>query len=130
MKKFFTIAQISDFHVGREIDFPSGRIDLYDELLQTARTLGAMDPQPDLVMLTGDLANHGVEADYLRVKKVLDGMELPYYIAVGNHDSRATLRSVFSDHPYLQTGSEYIQYVIEDTPLRIIVLDTLSVGSH
>ena len=130
MKELFTIVQITDFHVGRRIDFPSGKIDLYDELVQTASTIASMDPLPDMVMVTGDLANHGVESDYLRVKKVLDGLKVPYYIVVGNHDSRAKLKSIFSEHLHLHTESGYIQYVIEDAPLRIIVLDTLAVGSH
>jgi len=130
MKNLFSIAQITDFHVGRSITFPSGKIDLYDELLHTAAKLRSMDPQPDIVMVTGDLANHGGDADYLRVKKVLDSLEMPYHLVVGNHDSRAKLRSIFSDHPLLHSRSEYIQYVIEDAPVRIIVLDTLAVGSH
>lgn len=130
MKELFTIAHITDFHVGREINFPSGKIDLYDELLQTARKLVSMDPLPDLVMVGGDLANHGVDSDYMRVKKVLDETNIPYCLVVGNHDSRSKLRAIFSEHSRLHTHSEYIQYVIEDTPLRIIVLDTLAVGSH
>ncbi|MFW6361125.1 MAG: metallophosphoesterase, partial [Spirochaetota bacterium] len=126
MKELFTIAHITDFHVGREINFPSGKIDLYDELLQTARKLVSMDPLPDLVMVGGDLANHGVDSDYMRVKKVLDEMNLPYCLVVGNHDSRSKMRAIFSEHSRLHTQSEYIQYVIENTPLRIIVLDTLA----
>jgi len=130
MKKLFSIVQITDLHVGRNIRFPSGEIDLYEELVRTADRIASLDPLPDLMVVSGDLANHGREEDYRRVKKLLDDLPIPYYIVVGNHDSRAGLRKVFSEHSYLLTGQDFIQYTVENTPVRIIALDTLAVGSH
>jgi 3',5'-cyclic AMP phosphodiesterase CpdA len=130
MKKLFSLVQITDFHVGRKILFPSGERDLYDELVLSVKRIASLDPLPDLVVITGDLAHHGREEDYRRVKEVLDGLPVPYYIVVGNHDSRAGLRSVFSSHSYLRTGEDFIQYTLENYPVRIIALDTLAVGSH
>lgn len=134
MKRLFTFVQITDFHVGRSIVFPSGELDLYDELLRTVGKLKSMAPRPDLVMVTGDLANHGKASDYRRVKSALDGMGIPYYLVVGNHDSRAELRRIFPEHSYLDSGGPsiqpYMQYVLEETPVRIIALDTLAEGSH
>jgi len=130
MKKLFTLVQITDLHVGRKIRFPSGEVDLFDELVQTVKKVKSIDPLPDLMVVSGDLANHAGEEDYRRVKALLDDLPMPYYIVVGNHDSRASLRSIFSDHTYLRSSGNYIQYTIEDSPVRIIVLDTLAVGSH
>ncbi len=130
MKNLFTIAQITDLHVGRVIPFPSGEIDLYDRLVKAVETINAMDPLPDILVVSGDLANHGNEDDYRRVKALFDTLRMPYFIVVGNHDQRSSLRSIFSEHKYLQTGSEYIQYALENFPVRIVAIDTLAVGSH
>jgi Icc protein len=131
MKKLFTLAQITDPHVGRIITFPSGKIDLFDELVRTADKLAAFSPRPDALVVSGDLAHHGGEEDYRRARAVLDGLAIPYYLVVGNHDRRALLREVFCDQAWLgQSGEEFIQYAIEDYPVRLIVLDTLAPESH
>ncbi len=130
MKKLFTVVQVTDPHVGRIITFPSGKIDLYDELVRAARKIKSLDPCPDMIIVSGDLAHHGNADDYIRSKSVLDSIGIPYYLVVGNHDVRVSLRSIFSDHTYLNTGDHYIQYTIEEGPVRMIVLDTLAVGSH
>jgi 3',5'-cyclic-AMP phosphodiesterase len=128
--KYFTIAQITDFHVGRTITFPSGQVDLFDQLVKTVKHINNSDPPVDLVAVTGDLVNHGHLEDYNRVKRELDKLISPYYIVVGNHDQRQTLRQVFHDHSYLSGDDEFIQYTIENKPLRIIALDTLEPGAH
>ncbi|HAK46365.1 MAG TPA: phosphodiesterase [Spirochaeta sp.] len=130
MMKYFTIAQITDLHVGRTITCPSGEVDLFDQLVKTVKHINNFDPPVDLVAVTGDLVNHGHLEDYNRVKRELDKLNAPYFIVVGNHDQRQTLRRVFHDHPYLAGDGEFIQYAIEDKPIRIIALDTLEPGTH
>jgi 3',5'-cyclic AMP phosphodiesterase CpdA len=130
MEKVFTFAQITDLHAGRTIRFPSGTVDLHRELLRTVDTLKSLEPLPDLLVVSGDLSNHGGKDDYLRVKEALDTLPMPYFIVVGNHDSRSLLRSMFPGHCGPGSREPYIQYCIEDFPLRIIILDTLAVGSH
>jgi len=130
MKNLFTIAQITDLHVGREIPFHSGNIVLYDQLVKAVESVNSLDPLPDVLVVSGDLANHGNEKDYKRVHDLFKTLNMPYYIVVGNHDQRSSLRSIFSEHTYMNTGSEFIQYALEDYPVRIVVIDTLAVGSH
>ncbi len=130
MKNLFTIAQITDLHVGRVIPFPSGQVSLYDQLVKTVESVNRLDPLPDILVVSGDLANHGNEDDYRRVHALFKTLKMPYYIVVGNHDQRSSLRTIFSEHAYMKTGTEFIQYVIEDFPVRIVALDTLAVGSH
>ena len=128
--KYFTIAQITDLHVGRKINFPSGEIDLFDQLVKTVNHLNNFSPSLDMVAVTGDLVNHGHLEDYYRVKNELDRLNCPYFLVVGNHDQRETLKKVFSDHTYLTGENQFIQYSIEDKPVRIICLDTLEPGTH
>ena len=47
----------------------------------------------------------------------------------GNKDDRANLRAAFSARGYLAPISEFIDYAIEDYPVRLIALDTLSPGN-
>lgn len=124
------IAQITDFHVGRKIETTVGLIDLYDRLITAVNHINNLINVPDLVVVTGDISNHGKEEDYLRTKKALDTLKMPYLIIPGNHDHRQRVRETFSDHTYLQTNSEFINYSVERYPLRLIALDTLNPGHH
>ncbi len=123
------IAQLTDFHVGRVIQSEQGPIDLHERMLAAVAHIKKMTPQPDLLMVTGDLSNHGNEADYIRVREALQQLQMPIHIIPGNHDRRTMLRKVFADHTYWPSEG-FVQYVIEGYPLRIICLDTLADGQH
>jgi 3',5'-cyclic AMP phosphodiesterase CpdA len=124
------IAHLTDLHVGRIIETDRGPIDLHDRMLAAVAHLKNLDPQPDLVMLTGDLSNHGREKDYIRVREALRSLSMPVYIIPGNHDHRHRLRNLFPGHNYFPPEGEFLHYTLEDYPLRIVALDTLSPGEH
>lgn len=124
------IAQITDFHVGRIIETTAGPIDLYERLLTVVDHVNTLQRKPDLVVVTGDISNHGRKEDYLRTKTALDTLSMPYLIVPGNHDHRQSLRDIFTDHPYLQSDSEFLNYSVEHYPLRLVALDTLEPGTH
>ena len=52
---------------------------------------------------------------------------MPYHLVPGNHDEREALRAAFADHAYLPP-SGYLNYAIEDHPVRLIGLDTVVAG--
>jgi 3',5'-cyclic AMP phosphodiesterase CpdA len=121
------IAQVTDLHLGFDQadpnEFNRRRLD------RTLRALVEMVPRPDLLLLTGDLAEEGDdEVSYARLKEALAGLPFPWFMAMGNHDSREPFQRVFPDAPVAEDG--FVQYAIEDLPLRILVLDTLEVGRH
>ncbi len=120
------IAQITDVHLGFEpnnpAEFNRKRLD------QTLRHLADMKPVPDLLLVTGDLADTSDDmASYKRLRGALEGFPAPVWYCVGNHDSREAFSHYF---PHIPTADGFIQYAIEDFPLRILVLDTLEVGRH
>lgn len=122
------IAQITDFHVclAGELAF-SGQIDPGQRLRDCIAVLNNYCPRPDLVLATGDLVNGGKRLEYEYLRSILDELHAPYFLIPGNHDNRISLRQVFTDHVYLPpTG--YLQYTIDDYPLRLIGLDTLNEG--
>src|SRR3990170_3072359 len=52
-------------------------------ILDDIRTL---DPVPDFVIATGDLADRGHPASYHRLRTLLQPLEVPVYASPGNHD--------------------------------------------
>jgi 3',5'-cyclic-AMP phosphodiesterase len=120
------IAQITDIHLGFDPGDPDElnrrRLDCVLDALR------ALDPQPDLLLATGDLADDGDDAvSYRRLEVILADLPFPVYFAMGNHDSRKPFLARFPDTP---TADGFVQYEIEGHPLRILVLDTLEEGRH
>lgn len=91
------IAHLSDTHLGGPWD-PVGR---------TRRVLdhiAAMDPSPDVVLLTGDIADHGSAEEYALAARLLEEWPgpAPVLTCPGNHDVRegyAALRGLPGDAP-------------------------------
>jgi 3',5'-cyclic-AMP phosphodiesterase len=129
MNSSLLIAQISDFHVTREGELLSGRIDTGACLARAVSRLNALDPRPDLVLATGDLVNAGRVEEYRRLKRLLAPLAMPIYLIPGNHDLRAPLREVFNEHRYLHDNGEFIQYEVRGMPVRLIALDTVDEGN-
>jgi Icc protein len=117
------IAQISDLHIqshGKD----SALIQAEQHLAACIEELNKLEPVPDLVVITGDLTEHGSKEEYTTLKMLLGRLQIRFLLIPGNHDSPAMLREVFDDHAYLKNSSPFIQYAIEDYPLRIVGLDT------
>ncbi len=119
------IAQITDLHVGLSGD----RADEPNllRLERIVRTLAGLKPRPDCLLATGDLTEHGDEASYRRLESALRDLPFPVHYALGNHDLRGNFQTVFPDAP---SADGFVQYAIEDGPVRCLVLDTLDEGRH
>ena len=129
------IAQISDFHLKPEGVLAYDAADTATPLRHAVAHINALNPRPDLVLVTGDLVDEGASKSYTVVSKLLSLLEPPVYIVPGNHDQKTELRSAFPDHAYLkptveEAGRHYICFTLEDFPLRIIGLDTVTPGDH
>lgn len=119
------IAQLTDLHIGFDLGNP-------DEL--NLRRVGAaidyvkgLSVLPDRLILTGDLTDHGDVGSYEKLRDLIGDCSFPVHLCVGNHDDRAAMKQVFPD---LQTDDGFVQYVIDEPEVRIIVLDTLDPGHH
>jgi hypothetical protein len=51
------------------------------------------------------------------------------YLAVGNHDDRDLLRAAFPEHRHLAGEGGFVQYVVDEFTVRLVVLDTLIPGA-
>ncbi|MDR3508004.1 MAG: phosphodiesterase [Caulobacteraceae bacterium] len=124
------IAQITDTHVVKTGGRAYGdQVDTNGMLRQAIARLNAFAPRPDLVVITGDLVDHGTPEEYAALKTLLLELELPFYLVIGNHDDRATLMAEL-DYPHLSGVGPFVQYVVEPYPIRLIALDSTSDEHH
>lgn len=124
------IAQVSDPHITAD-GSPAGNVDPEARLAGVIEVLGAEERRPDLMLVTGDLANDGQDGCYARLATLLEGVSWPVWVLPGNHDDRGGLRAHMGrwlgDEPREDDG--FIQYVVDGYALRILVLDTLLDGA-
>lgn len=122
------LAQISDMHILAEGRLLFGRIDTAAHLAAAVAFLNALRPRPDRVLATGDLAEDGSPAAYANLRRLLAPLAIPYALIPGNHDDRASLRAAFPEAPGMAGDGPFLQFALEDGPLRILALDTVEPG--
>lgn len=124
------LIQITDTHI-----LPPGEI-LYDEvdtrlhLAETVQQINRMRPLPDVVMITGDLVEHGDKASYSHFLELIKPLKMPTYVVPGNHDNPQIMAEVFAGTSYFPTGDSTFQYAVEDLPFRILALNSRSDGTE
>ncbi|GBE44381.1 3',5'-cyclic adenosine monophosphate phosphodiesterase CpdA [bacterium BMS3Bbin10] len=117
------IAQISDTHIA--LDTPDADRRLRD-FAQTIADINALEPQPDVIVHTGDIVHNGRREEYMRAREILGKARAPVFVLAGNKDDRENLHEAFAERGYLAPNPEFIDYAVEDFPVRLIALDTLS----
>lgn len=122
------IAQITDTHIKADGKLAYGIVDTAAYLARAVEALNALDPLPDIALVTGDLVDLGRPVEYARLRALLAPLRMPYFLLAGNHDERAALKAGFSDHAYLGASDGFVHYTLEDWPCRIIALDTVVPG--
>ncbi len=122
------LCQISDPHVVERGALAYGRVDTGAYLDRCVRRILELPRRPDAVVVTGDLTENAVAGQYGLLAEILEPLDMPLFLAVGNHDDRDALRAAFPKHGHLLGEDGFVQYVVEDFALRLVVLDTLIPG--
>ena len=123
MSRPLVLVQFSDPHIGADW----GGADPAARLEAAVEQVAVMGLDPDAVLVSGDLSENGVPAEYETVRSLVSRLEAPVYPLPGNHDQREPLRVVFGLDG---SRSEPIQYAAVVGDLRLIVLDTIVPGEE
>jgi 3',5'-cyclic AMP phosphodiesterase CpdA len=109
------IAHVSDTHFGGP---PDARVRAEAVLAH----LLALDPPPDLLLVSGDVADHGLPQEYAEAREVLGTWPGPMLVGTGNHDVREPFARVLLD---VEIAPGPLVQVLEAGDFRILMLDSL-----
>src|SRR5258706_4766972 len=121
------IAQISDLHIKPPGVLAYGRVDTARALERCVAGLNAFTPKPDLVVISGDLADTPTAEEYEHLKRLLAQLKLPFVGIPGNHDSRDLMRAAFASAPYAFSSGPLNQRVKVEG-LDLVLLDSSGPG--
>jgi 3',5'-cyclic AMP phosphodiesterase CpdA len=124
------IAHLSDPHLRARGHLYQDLVDSNAMFLTAIRHLATLVPQPDLVLLTGDLVDEGTEAEYAVAAEMLARIPQPVLVIPGNHDEREGFRACLRHSPYLATSGPLHLTVGDQGAVRILGLDITVPGEH
>lgn len=121
------IAQLSDSHVGTSATFLGGGIDTLAALRRAVAHVATLQPKPDFVVFTGDMTEHGTEAEYALVAQALATLPMPVYAVPGNHDdSKVAISRLNRYMPVAHDApKDACCYAVRHGKLNLIALDTV-----
>jgi 3',5'-cyclic AMP phosphodiesterase CpdA len=118
------LVQITDTHILPPGELLYGNSDTASHLRETITAIQSMRPAPDIVMITGDLAERADEACYNHFIELISPLEMPVFVIPGNHDDTQRMPEFFAGTPYFPCSDPTGQYTIEGYPFRILALNS------
>ena len=98
------VAQITDIHLQAEPGSKLFGVDTAATLVEVIAAIGKLSPVPDLLIVTGDLAEDGSRVTYRRLREILAATGLPVYVLAGNHDDIEEMqRSLVGGNVFFQS---------------------------
>lgn len=108
------VAHLTDLHFGGPAAARARADRALDHLL-------AVDPAPDLLLVTGDVADHGTPQEYAEAREVLDRWTGPLLVGTGNHD----VRDAFARGLLSREADGPLDQVLDLPAARFLMLDSL-----
>ncbi|MER5938266.1 phosphodiesterase [Streptomyces sp. NPDC001928] len=110
------LAHLSDLHL-------DGGAESADRVRRVVEYLTALPGTVDAVLITGDIADHGTEAEYHQARELLAPLHdrHPVLLCPGNHDSRPQFREVLLGLP---AGPAPVDEVHDIGGVRILMCDS------
>ncbi|MGP8290161.1 metallophosphoesterase [Vreelandella zhanjiangensis] len=123
------IAHLSDLHVfTTQSETGESRADIAHAVERIVSDLVSLSPLPDLVVISGDLADGGTEDDYRLIRRLLAPLAMPILAVPGNHDRREAMHAVLGDRlSGLQPG-KFLHSRVEADGVTLLGLDSIIVG--
>jgi Icc protein len=124
-----TFLQLSDLHLAPPGQLLAG-IDPIRQMRSVLARINQFDVAPEFIIISGDLTDDGSAESYEVVKEVLQELgagATPVFLALGNHDDRATFRQiVLGEQCFDHQGPYHHSQLVDE--LRVIVLDSTIPG--
>lgn len=121
MTRPIVLVQLSDPHLGAAW----GQGDPALGLRTAVEAVRRLQPGPEAVLVSGDLAEHASDAEYEQVRELLSPLDVPLYVVAGNHDDRDALHRHFGTPG---AGGALVRYAVTVGGLRLVVLDSTRPG--
>lgn len=121
-----TFVHLTDLHIlPKNEDLLYGRRTT-DKVRGIINVIRNMDISPDFFILSGDLVNDGIEAEYRTLNTVLDELRefgAPLVLGLGNHDCRVNFRRIVLGEEAADESQRYYHSTMFGG-LRVIMLDS------
>jgi 3',5'-cyclic-AMP phosphodiesterase len=104
----FVVAHLSDCHLGATDAAPA-------RLRRALDHVAACDPGPDVLVLSGDVADHGLDEEYRAAAELLSTVAVPLLVCPGNHDVRGPFESYIGP----------VESVLDAGGYRLVALNSL-----
>jgi 3',5'-cyclic AMP phosphodiesterase CpdA len=112
----FVIAHLSDPHL-------DGSVAARDRLRRVTAYLRDFSRPIDVVLVTGDLADHGSDSEYAEVAAEL-ALDVPVLMLPGNHDVSSPLRTGLKEYVESPGDGHPVHQVRDVAGARFVLLDT------
>ena len=122
------IAQISDLHIKPPGELAYGRVDTAAALTRCIAQLNRFEPQPDLVVISGDLVDKPSPEAYDHLMELLAPLEIRCAAIPGNHDDRAMMQAVFFDQRFgraIDVSNRAINFL----DIEVVLIDSTVPGA-
>jgi Icc protein len=116
-----TIAQITDLHLFDDPALNLKGINTEASFQAVLEAIANLEQQPDLLLVTGDLTQDGVDASYQRLRYQLSHFPIPAYCIPGNHDSAKLVQNFLADMAAVNRQLEWENW-------QILLLDSAAPG--
>jgi len=124
------IAQLSDPHLRPKGVPYQGMVDSNAMFEAAIAQVNALLPAPDLVIVSGDIAEEGQPSEYGLARELLARLRQPWLAIPGNHDEREAFRRAFADYGFVSPNGPLHVSAGGHGPLRVLGLDITVPGLH
>ena len=124
------LAQLTDLHCVARGRPAMGRCETNMLTERALLAVRAFRPAVDAMLITGDLTDNGLAVEYAELSAILARTaEVPVYVIPGNHDRREGVKAGLAHLPGVLEHTHFVQYVVENLPVRVVMLDTVVPGA-
>lgn len=122
------IAQISDTHILERASDDAHAAPRAESLRRCVADINRR--AVDAVIHTGDSVHHGSANEYAHLCEILGELKAPLFLTPGNRDRHNGIRAAFEHLRYLPRSGDFFHYVIDNYPVRLVALDSVSAGER